>query len=39
MLNIRKVIVVIDTSSESQPGLQKVLQLAREIDFELKLIA
>ena len=39
MLNIKKVIVVIDPSSASQPGLQKLLQLARLVDFDLKLIA
>ncbi len=39
MLNLKKVIVVIDPHSESQPGLQKVLQLAKFMDFDLKLIA
>jgi universal stress protein E len=39
MLHMQKVIVVIDPTSESQPGLQKVLQLSRLVDFDLKLIA
>ena len=39
MLNIEKVVVVIDPASESQTGLQKVLHLARLMDFDLKLIA
>lgn len=39
MFDIKKVIVVIDPESESQPGLEKVLILAKAMDFELKLIA
>ncbi len=39
MLDIKKVIAVIDPESESQPVIDKVLTLARSMNFELKLIA
>ena len=38
-LDIKKVIVVIEPDSESQPALEKVLVMAKLMDFELKLIA
>ncbi len=39
MFDIKKVIVVIDPDSESQPALTKVLVLAKLMDFDIKLIA
>lgn len=39
MFEINKVMVVIDPDQESQPALEKVLVLAKLMNFELKLIA
>jgi universal stress protein E len=39
MIDLKKVIVVIDPDSESQPALDKVLHLAKLVDFDLKIIA
>ncbi len=39
MMNIRKILVVIDPDSESQPALDRVLYLSGHMDFEVMLIA
>jgi len=39
MIDFKKVIVVIDPDSETQPALDKVLHLAKRVDFDLKLIS
>ena len=39
MIDFKKVIVVIDPDSETQPALDKVLHLAKLVEFDLKLIA
>jgi universal stress protein E len=38
-MNIKKILVVIETDQESQPALDKVMLLARDSEFEITLIA
>jgi len=39
MLDLRKVVVVIDPDSESQPALEKLLALAKLADFDIRMVA
>lgn len=39
MLDLKKVVVVIDPDRESQPALDKLIALARLADFDIRMVA